>query len=196
MSNIVSNFNKKPLYLILLFLLLAACTSSQPQAIEVTRIVPQTVIVSEVVTQVITEFVEVIVTVTPKPPTSTPVQTPTPEYQKWLSTDVLELFKATGLEAEKTHSMTKDDYGIAPMTAIEGTRFYIPSLCADCGGRIFSFSSPEDLETLKNYYLELAKSSALFFSWVFEKDNILVQINGDLSEEKAKFYEQALSEME
>lgn len=92
--------------------------------------------------------------------------------------------------------MTKDDYGLAPMTAVEGMRFLIPSLCPDCGGRVLSFASSEDLEVTKAYYAELGRASAIFFSWVFVKDNILVQINGDLPEEKAKQYEAVLDAME
>jgi hypothetical protein len=33
----------------------------------------------------------------------------------------------------------------------------------------------------------------MLFSWVFVKDNIVVQINGDLPEEQAKKYEAALN---
>ena len=57
---------------------------------------------------------------------------------------------------------------------------------------LFNFASPEDLEVTKAYYVELGRASAIFFSWVFVKDNILVQINGDLPEERAKQYEVAL----
>ena len=91
--------------------------------------------------------------------------------------------------------MTKDDYGLAPMMAVEGIRFLIPSLCPDCGGRVLSFASPEDLEVTKMYYVELGRASAMFFSWVFVKNNILVQINGDLPEERAEQYEAALNAM-
>lgn len=115
--------------------------------------------------------------------------------QQWTSTDVVDVFKSASLEVEGARPMTKDDYGMAPMRAVEGTRFFIPSLCTDCGGRIFSFSSQEDLEATKTYYAELGKNSALFFSWVFVKDNILVQINGDLPEEKARQYESALNSL-
>lgn len=127
--------------------------------------------------------------------TDTPEPTPTPPFEKWTSEQVIKAFKAAGLEAEEIRPMTKDDYGMAPMTAVEGTRFLIPSLCSDCGGRVFSFASPEDLEMMKAYYVELGRVSAIFFSWVFVKDNILVQINGDLPEEKAKQYEAALDAM-
>jgi len=136
-----------------------------------------------------------VVTPTPEPPTSTPEPSPTPAFQKWTSTDVVNIFKSAALEVEEPRPMTKDDYGMAPMRAIEGTRFLIPSLCSDCGGRIFSFSNQEDLDLTKTYYEELGKSSAIFFSWVFVKDNILVQINGDLPEEKARQYEASLNSL-
>ena len=115
--------------------------------------------------------------------------------QKLTSTDIVNVFKSASLEVDNARPMTKDDYGMAPMRAIEGTHFLIPSLCSDCGGRILSFSSQEDLEATKTYYEDLGKNSAAFFSWVFVKDNILVQINGDLPEEKARQYESALNSL-
>ena len=104
----------------------------------------------------------------------------------------IDALKAAGLEAESPRVMTKDDYGLAPMLATEGMRFLIPSLCDDCGGRVFAFSSSEDLDKTKTFYDELGKQSALFFSWTFAQGNILIQINGDLPEDQAKKYEQAL----
>lgn len=104
---------------------------------------------------------------------------------------VVQSFKDAGLEAENTRAMTKDDYGVAPYVCT-GTRFYIPSLGPDNGGRIFVCDNEADRESLKNYYIELGKTSALFFSWVFTKGNIVVQINGDLPEEQARKYETAI----
>jgi hypothetical protein len=164
--------------------ILSGCTTN-PQIVEVTVLVPQTIIVSE----------EVIVTATSIPPTDTPEITPTPSFQKWTCNDVVQAFKKANLEIEGEYPMTKDDYGMAPMRSVEGMRFLIPSLCADCGGRILSFSSQDDLDITKSYYEELAKSSALFFSWLFVNDNILVQINGDLSEAKAREYETTINNL-
>lgn len=169
---------------ILIAIVLTACgNASQP--IEITRVVPQTVIVTQIV----------VVTSTPEPPTPTPEPSPTPAFQKWTSTDIVNIFNSADLEVEEPRTMTKDDYGMAPMSATEGTRFLIPSLCEDCGGRIFSFSNQEDLDLTKTYYEELGKSSAIFFSWVFVKDNILIQINGDLPEIKARQYEASLNSL-
>ena len=161
--------------------------SPTPVVIEVTRIVQQTVVVTQIVREV--------VTATPLPtpiPSLTPTITPTPKFQKWNTSQVVNKFHDSGLEVESSKPMTKADYGFAPMSAIEAIRFLIPSLCSDCGGRIFSFASEEDLNITRYYYEALGKSSAALYSWVFVKDNILVQINGDLPEGKAKAYKQSL----
>ena len=110
---------------------------------------------------------------------------------KLTGNDVVTAFKNAGLEAESTKQMSKDDYGAAPLVC-EGTRFFIPSLGQDNGGRIFICDNNDDRDSLANYYQDLGKSSALFFSWVFVKDNIVVQINGDLKEDIARKYEQAI----
>lgn len=170
-------------------IMVSACGNATPQVVEITREVPVTVVVTQLV----------VVTATPPPPTPTPQFTATPEpsatpaFLKWTSAQVADTFKAAGLEITDARPATKDDYGMAPMTAVEGSHFLIPSLCSDCGGRIFSFASQADLDKMKTYYVELGKSSAAFFSWVFVKDNILVQINGDLKEDKARQYETALN---
>jgi hypothetical protein len=100
-------------------------------------------------------------------------------------------FKSAGLEAENPHSLTKEDYGMAPFVCT-GAYFYIPSLCPDCGGRIFECDNQNDLNSLAAYYINLGKNSASLFSWVFIKGNILVQINGNLPESTARRYEQAI----
>ena len=171
----------KVLPVVLLVSALSACAGAV-QTVEVTRIVQETVLVTQLV----------VVTATPEPPTATPEASPTPTFQKWSGADLVQVLQSAGLEVENPTAMTKDDYGMAPMVAADATHFFIPSLCSDCGGRIYSFSSQEDLDLMKKYYDELGKSSAMFFSWVFTKDNLLIQINGALPEDKAREYENAL----
>lgn len=185
---------KQILNALIVLIILSGCSSPTAQTIEITRIVPQTVVV--------TQLVEVIITATPIPATltptvtNTPEATPTPAFIVWNTQQVVDAFLAAGLEATDVRPMTKDDYGIAPMLAIEAIRFYFPSLCENCGGRIMSFSNQADRDTLKEYYTKLAESSALFFTWVFVKDNILVQMNGDVPEADARLYEAALDGMD
>jgi hypothetical protein len=172
---------------------LSACSAPVPvtnEVIEVTRVVIHTMVVTELVEQTI------IITATPEPPTPTPEITPTPQFALWDAAQVVDAFKSAGLEAEGTYQMTKDDYGAAPMMATEGIRFLIPSICADCGGRILEFDNLSGLAATQIYYEELGKQSAWFFSWVLVKDNILVQINGKLPEDKATQYQEALEDLQ
>lgn len=121
-------------------------------------------------------------------PTATATLTAKPDVT---AEDVISAFKAAGLEAESPRKMSREDYGAAPLVC-DGTRFLIPSLGENRGGRIFICDDDSDRQLLVNYYESLSKTSALFFSWLFVKDEILVQIGGDLEEDLAKHYEQAL----
>jgi hypothetical protein len=104
------------------------------------------------------------------------------------SDEVVKAFKDAGLEAEAARPMTKEDYGIAPMRAKEGKRFYIPSIGKDKGGRILVFDNSTVLEQTKKYYDEMGKQSAMFFSWTVAKGMVLVQITGDLKEAQFNKY--------
>lgn len=96
--------------------------------------------------------------------------------------------KAAGLEAEKPAPMTKEDYGLAPFVC-KGTHFFTPSVDDTAGGRIYVCEDEKERDSLKAYYDALGKGSAMFFSWTFAKGSVLVQVNGDLPEAKARQYE-------
>lgn len=106
------------------------------------------------------------------------------------SEQVIASFKAKGLEAESVRPMDKKDYGAAPYVCA-GTRFFTPSL-GEKGGRLFICDNTADRDALADFYIKLGKGSAMLFSWVFVKGNVLVQINGDLPEATAKQYEAAI----
>ncbi len=88
--------------------------------------------------------------------------------------------------------MTNDDYGSVPRVATEAIRFFLPSLGGQKGGRVYSFDNASDLQTVKQYY-ESGASGAASRPWIFVKDNILVQITGELPENRAKQYQAALN---
>ena len=116
--------------------------------------------------------------------------------KEYTGDDVIAAFKAAGLEAEDVHPMGVDDYGLAPYRGT-GTRFYTPSLCEDkCSGRIIITDNDEDKEVLLQYYEGLPKASAALFTWVTSRDNIILQLNGDIPEEEFRKYEAALNAME
>lgn len=171
--------------LILIGSMLIFGCSSEPElkVVEITRLVPETVIVKEIETQI------VVVTATSVPVTATP------EFIKWTPDQVLSAFQNAGLEIGEPYLMQPTDYGPAPMVAAEGKRLLIPSMGVDFGGRVFSFASQNDLDTMYHYYEGLGKASGWFFSWLFMKDNILVQINGELPEDRARQYEIVLNSL-
>ena len=105
---------------------------------------------------------------------------------------VVAAFKAAGLEAEQPAPMTREDYGPAPLVG-EGVRFLIPSICPDCGGRAFVVPATADRDRLVTYYRELGKGSAAFFSHVYVRGPVVVQINGRLPDAQAARYEAALA---
>jgi hypothetical protein len=169
--------------------LLSACAAPELQTVEVTRIVPQTVEVTRVV--------ELVVTATPKPTSPTQPSAAAPSgFVVWDVQQVLDAFLAVGLEATDSRPMISDDYGLVPMLALDGIRFFIPSICSDCGGRIMSFADAEKLQIVRDYYGQMGRFSAILFSWVFVKENILVQLNGALPEADARKYEAALSSLQ
>lgn len=107
--------------------------------------------------------------------------------------DVVAAFAAAGLEAETPRAMAPKDYGMAPLVAVAGVRFFIPSLGEGAGGRVMQFANDADLAKTKDYYVELGRSSAATFSWTYDRNLILVQINGDLPPETASKYEAVLT---
>ncbi len=131
-------------------------------------------------------------------PRSTPASTSaaTTGFRKWKVSQVVAAFKQAGLEVADPQPMTKTDFGTAPRVAVEATLFVIPSLCKDCGGRIFSFASQADLDRTQKFYTDASKSSGGTLSWFYVKDNILVQLNSRLPEAKAKQYQSALNTLQ
>lgn len=130
-------------------------------------------------------------TYTPYPtftPTLKPTATVTPSID---GAAVAAAFKAAGLEAESVHPLTRDEYKLAPYVCT-GTRFLIPSLGPDTGGRIFVCPNQEDLALLFDFYTEMGRASAMLSSWLFPKGLMLVQITGELPDAKARLYEAAI----
>lgn len=105
---------------------------------------------------------------------------------------IIQAFQDAGLEAAFPTEMTAEDYGLAPYVG-QGVRFIIPSLCDDCGGRVFVGTKAE-IDQLAAFYEEVGKASALLFSWTFRTQDGrgLVQINGDLPEADALRYKAAM----
>ena len=113
---------------------------------------------------------------------------------EWESLDVVDAFLAAGLECERPEALIVDD-GAAPFVAREATRFAMPSVCDGCSGRIYSFFDQAELDKARRYYVDLGNQAPQFFSWIYTRDNVLVQLNGQLPEDQALRYRRALMGM-
>lgn len=99
-----------------------------------------------------------------------------------------------GLEVETDQENTLTDIHGAPDVAVESLRFNIPSKGQDAGGLIFIFANETDQNTVYTYYKELGwYDNGLYYPWVYQKDNVLLQINGIVDEFTADGYGNALS---
>ncbi len=115
------------------------------------------------------------------------VETPTATN----SNDVVLAFQRAGLEIEEARPMMEQDYGTAPQVC-DGMRFLLPSLGPSHGGRIYYCDDPAERDSLVAFYEAIGAESPAAVSWLFVKENVVVQLNRALSEEKARAYEMAI----
>lgn len=113
---------------------------------------------------------------------------------KWTPEDVVKTILANGIEIKRTGPVTEADYSSLPAKAKEAVRFASPSIGENVIGCILTFERREDMEKIIDHYRELNKKAVLY-SWTFAKDNALIVLNGLVSEEKAKPYENALERL-
>src|SRR5215210_1366212 len=104
------------------------------------------------------------------------------------SADVVQAFRDAGLEVGESYPVEQEpgwDERPVPRTYEEATRFLVPSLGADAGGRVFVFGSEEDLRAVRGFYEDLASSER---PYVYDEGLVLVQISNHLPEGEAERY--------
>jgi len=110
--------------------------------------------------------------------------------------DVAAAFKSANLSVDNTVNLEPKDFGMAPMKTKEAKRFSISSIEGDkAWGRIYVYENNSDLEEMKKFYDEIGKKSALFFTWLVAKDNVLIQFNREVPEDMFNKYKAALDAM-
>ena len=110
------------------------------------------------------------------------------------SADVVQAFRDAGLEVGESYPVEQEpgwDERPVPRTYEEATRFLVPSLGADAGGRVFVFGSEEDLRAVRDFYEDLASSER---PHVYDEGLVLVQISNQLPEGEAERYGATLKE--
>jgi uncharacterized protein len=110
------------------------------------------------------------------------------------SADVVQAFRDAGLEVGESYPVEQEpgwDERPVPRTYEEATRYLIPSLGADAGGRVFVFGSEADLRAVRDFYEDLASSER---PYVYDEGLVLVQISNQLPEGEAERYGATLKE--
>jgi uncharacterized membrane protein (UPF0127 family) len=109
--------------------------------------------------------------------------------------EVVQAFRDAGLEVGESYPVEQEpgwEATLVPRTYEEATRFLIPSLGADAGGRVFVFGSEADLRAVRDFYEDLATSER---PYVYDEGLVLVQLSNQLPEGEAERYGTALKEM-
>jgi uncharacterized protein len=104
------------------------------------------------------------------------------------SAEVVQAFRDAGLEVRESYPVEQEPSWKerpVPRTYGEATRFVIPSLGADAGGRIFVFGCEADLRAVRGFYEDLASSE---HPYVYHEGLVLVQISNQLPEDEAESY--------
>lgn len=112
--------------------------------------------------------------------------------------DIIEAFTQQSLVVYNPRDMTKDDFGIAPMSATSAKIFSLVETDNEDdqrNARLLTFDNLDDLKATKKYYDDLGKDSAMLFSYtaVNEDELVLMQFNGQLPQELVEKYAKAAS---
>lgn len=112
--------------------------------------------------------------------------------------DIIETFSQQSLVVYNPRDMTKDDFGIAPMSATSAKIFSLVETDNEDdqrNARLLTFDNLDDLKATKQYYDDLGKDSAMLFSYtaVNEDELVLMQFNGQLPQELVEKYAKAAS---
>lgn len=114
------------------------------------------------------------------------------ESTRRCSLDVITAFRAAGLDARVVRDATKEERdGVFPGMRVDARRFRISAKEAEMG-IVLCFQNRDDLEHIQGYYLALNRSLPQFRSWLFVQDNILLQVNREVPERRARAYANVL----
>lgn len=108
------------------------------------------------------------------------------------SAEMIQAFQDAGLEVGEVYPVDEEpDWQAKPVpkTYAEATRFTIPSLGEDYGGRVFVFSTEQELAAVRDYYEGLDDPLR---PYVYVEGDALLQMTNLLPEAEAENYRAAL----
>lgn len=114
------------------------------------------------------------------------------EPVRWSALDIIAAFHSAGLEAQLVRGETKEERdGMATLMVVDARRFRISGKDKELGS-VLCFQDRDDLERMQRYLLALNRTFPQFRSWIFVRDNVLLQINHEVSEDTAHAYADVL----
>lgn len=127
------------------------------------------------------------------PPTRTPLPTltPTPQFERYTAERIIRAIQAAGLEAATVQPVPATNFGVPETPGTEALAFGLPAICPDCGGVVLSFARPDDLSAARSYLVNVQSQQQP--AWIFAKDNVLLHLDGALTEAQARQYGQILA---
>ncbi|MDH4028574.1 MAG: hypothetical protein OEU95_07080 [Nitrospirota bacterium] len=113
------------------------------------------------------------------------------EFYKWTSMEVLDAFRARGLEAEDI----KPGFIVGVHRESENTIFLLPSFGKDVGGVVSCFNSEPALLEFVKFYNKTNEDTGRTAWRISRKDNVVLLISGKVPQWISRQYERALTDM-
>ncbi len=104
----------------------------------------------------------------------------------------IKAFENAGLECLEPTPISTSDSSPVPKTFSEGVRCVVPSVSPDHGFRIFSFSSEDNLQMVKDYYEAF---TGFLGSYVYVKENLLFQTSVSMPVELVEEYQRVFESL-
>ena len=116
-------------------------------------------------------------------------------FARFNAQDVISAFSTAGLQVQGVQRDMAVGRG-APNTFSERYVFEIPRI-APAGGQILVFQQQSDLTAWQSYIAQLRADSATRRNvvYVYVKENVMLQVNADLTSQEANAFENALDGM-
>ena len=114
------------------------------------------------------------------------------EFYKWTSMEVLDSFKARGLEAEDI----KPGFIVGVHRESENAIFLMPSFGREVGGIVSCFNSEDALREFEKFYRKTNEDTGRTAWRISRKDNVVLMISGKVPQWISIQYERALMDME
>ncbi|MEW6717624.1 MAG: hypothetical protein AB1345_08990 [Chloroflexota bacterium] len=108
---------------------------------------------------------------------------------------VLDRFQLVGLPVGPSRALSTEELKLFSAHPIEALEFQVAGLCDGCLGRVYLFSSVQDMETTLAHEQQTPSLGQGGFSWLFPNGKVLVLLEGRVPADWAEQYREALDSL-